>query len=285
MREKTLSRRQALEILGALTGPGLVQGLAQGQQLPLKTTGLEHISMTVPDPEATAKFYGLIFNPQLFKITDPAPGGFFVMTGISYISIPVPNTGAATGPPRIDHFCALVQDYNQEEMGRALQNAGVRFTTGPLGGSRDPVDPDGLRLQVYGVPGGFLVSRTYSVVGPRISQDYPVVQAIGIDHAMLAVSDLDKSAAHYAKLFGKEVARTRKPERVWFGAAKTRLGLQLKAPGSAPAVDHVCFKVAGFDRRVVTERLKDLRVDILPNNDEDVLRFRDPNGLLMELKG
>ena len=46
------------------------------------TTGLEHIGMTVPDQEAAAKFYGLIFDPQLFQERDPPPR-FYTRIGIS----------------------------------------------------------------------------------------------------------------------------------------------------------------------------------------------------------
>jgi catechol 2,3-dioxygenase-like lactoylglutathione lyase family enzyme len=136
------------------------------------------------------------------------------------------------------------------------------------------------------VPGG--LARTI-VPASRISQDDPAVEAIGFDHIVLAVSDLEKSAAYYRKFFGMEVSRTKKPERIWFAAAKTRLGLEGAAGlGSVgrktPAVDHVCLRVAGFDRRAVTEKLKKLNVEIAPSNDEDLLRFRDLNGLVMELK-
>jgi hypothetical protein len=41
--------------------------------------------------------------------------------------------------------------------------------------------------------------------------------------------------------------------------------------------------VAGFDRRAASERLKKLGVEAAPANDENLLRFTDPNGLLMEL--
>ena len=101
---------------------------------------------------------------------------------------------------------------------------------------------------------------------------------------MLAVSDLEKSAAHYRKIFGMEVSRTKKPDRIWFAVAKTRLGLETVTAGKMPSIDHIGIKVAGFDRRVVTGKLKKLGAEIAPNNDEDLLRFKDLNGLLMELK-
>jgi hypothetical protein len=61
---------------------------------------------------------------------------------------------------------------------------------------------------------------------------------------MLAVTDLEKSAAH---------------------------------------VDHVCIKVAGFDRKAGTDKLQKLGAEISASNDENLLRFKDPNGLAMEL--
>lgn len=282
MGDKILSRRQALEILGAFAGPCLMSGQAQAQQLPLKTTGLEHVGMIVPDPESTAKFYGPIFNPQLFNSGSSAMPNFVVMTGVGYISVTAARPGAPPGLRQVDHFCALVQDYKPDEMKTALQKERVSIIATGGTGAHFLADPDGLVLQLEAVPGGFVNPL---LPYPRISQDYPAVQAIGLDHVMLAVSDLNESAAHYSKLFGKEVARTRKPERVWFGVAKTKLGLQLKAQGTVPTVNHVCFKVAGFDRRIVTERLKKQGVEIAPNKDEDVVRFRDPNGAVVELKG
>src|SRR6516164_7999977 len=80
-----LNRRQVLGIFGACAGPWLRPGFADTSQLPLQTTGLEHIGMTVPDQEATAKFYGQIFDPQLFQERD-APPRFYVRLGISYIA-------------------------------------------------------------------------------------------------------------------------------------------------------------------------------------------------------
>jgi len=250
--------------------------MAQASELPIKTSGLEHIGMQVPDQEAAAKFYGRIFDPQLFQERDPPPR-FYVKIGISYIAFGALPAGVTT--PRIDHFCAVGLDYKGQEMRKSLDEAGVPMTgQGALGMA---ADPDGLRLQFLGAPAG--LARTI-IPSSRISQDEPAIQAIGFDHIMLAVSDLEKSAVHYRKIFGMEVARTKKPERIWFAAAKTRLGLETVAAGKMPSIDHISIRVAGFDRRAVTDKLKKLGVEIAPTNDEDLLRFKDPNGLVMELK-
>ena len=260
-------------MLGVCATPSMARAQEHAAGLPLNTTGLEHIGMTVPDQEATAKFYGRIFDPQLFQERDPPPR-YYVRAGISYIAF----GGSAEGTARIDHFCALVQDYKPQEMRKTLEEAGIGVAgRGPLG---MPSDPDGLRLQLLGVPGG--LARTI-IPSSRISQEEPAVHAIGFDHVVLAVSDLEKAMAFYRRFFGMEVARTKKPEQIWFSAAKTRLGIELAAKGSKPRIDRVSFRVAGFDRRTVSDRLKKLSVELAPS-EKDTIRFRDPNGLVMELK-
>jgi catechol 2,3-dioxygenase-like lactoylglutathione lyase family enzyme len=273
MPRRVPNRRDALAWLGAGAAGLLAPRNTSAALLPLDTTGLEHIGMTVPDQEATARFYGQIFDPQLFQERDPPPR-FYVRTGISYIAF----GGGTDMPARIDHFCALVQNYNGQEMRKTLEDAGIPVAgRGPLG---MPADPDGLRLQLLGVPGG--LARTI-IPSSRISQDEPAVEAIGFDHIVLAVSDLEKSAAYYRRFFGMETSRTKKPERIWFTVARTRLGLEM-AEGKMPRIDRVAIKVAGYDRRVVSERLKKLNVEIVPSDDKDSVRFKDLNGLVMELK-
>ena len=78
--------------------------------------------------------------------------------------------------------------------------------------------------------------------------------------------------------------RTVRPARVWFGAARTRLGLEQVARGEKPSIHYMCVRVAGFDRKRVTERLTRAGVQIVAADERDVLRFRDPNGLVMELR-
>jgi len=173
----------------------------------------------------------------------------------------------------------LVEDYKAQEMRKTLEDAGIPVQgRGALG---MPADPDGLRLQLLGVPGG--LARTI-IPSSRISQEEPAVQAIGFDHIVLTVSDLEKSTAYYRRFFGMETGRSKKPERTWFTVAKTRLALEPVPAGKMPAIERICFKVAGFDRRSIAARLKELKVDVVPSEDKDAVRFKDLNGLSMELK-
>ena len=269
-RTSSHSRRQMVMWLGAGAASLLAADAIEAAPLPLDTTGLEHIGFTVPDPEAAAKFYGRIFDPQLFQEKDPPPR-FYVRIGTAYAAF----GGSAAVTPKIDHFCALVKDYKPQEMRKVVEEAGIAMGAGPLG---MPTDADGLRLQLLGVPGG--LAKTV-IPAYRVNQDDAAAQPIGLDHIMLHVSDLERSVVHYRKFFGAEASRTKNPPRVWFGAAKTMLGLEQVAAGEAPSVHHICVRVA----RVIPDKLKAVGIEILPGNDEKLLRFRDPNGLLTELKG
>jgi len=268
------SRRHMLQWLGASAVPLVLGGNARAAALPLKTTGLEHYGMTVPDPEAAAKFYGKIFDPQLFQERDPPPR-FYARLGKSYLAF---GGNKDIPAPFIDHFCALTEGYGQGEVRSLLEAAAVPMGAGALGMA---TDPDGLRFQTLGVPGG--LARTI-IPASRISQDDALFQAVGTDHIMLHVSDLAKSTAHYRKIFGMEVSTTKNPNRVWFGVAQTRLGLEAAAAGEKPSIYYICLRVAGFDRKTAPDKLKRIGVEVLPADDLGLVRFRDLNGLVMALK-
>ncbi len=67
MKTNEYTRRRTLQLLGAGAATWIAGSVAGASELPIKTSGLEHIGMQVPDQEATAKFYGRIFDPQLFQ--------------------------------------------------------------------------------------------------------------------------------------------------------------------------------------------------------------------------
>ena len=258
--------------LSVLAQAPAAQEAAGPPMLPLRSPGLEHLGLTVPDPEAAAKFYGRIFGPQLFRERE-APPRYYVMAGTAYLAF----GGSATVTPLVDHFCALVHDYRGREMGPRLQGMGIQ-----LAGAGMITDHDGLRLQLLGVPGGLAGTI---VPGGRMSLEPPVVHAVGLDHVTLRVSDLERSAIFYRTFFGNERPRTKdKPPRVWFQIGNTRLGLEGAPAGSKSAVDHFCITVAGFNRRAVEIAFKQLNVELSPSDDEKLLRFRDPHGIVVELK-
>lgn len=286
-----INRRRALTLFAGAAATALAQSPAEGPgrgkgkgpapaatgqpsgpALPLKTTGLEHIGVTVPNPEALANFYGRIFDPQLFKERDIA-NRFYCRMGKAYLAF---GTNANVTEPKIDHICALVEDYRGQEVRAALEAQGITMAAGPTG---MPADADGMRLQLLGVPGGLAGSI---VPGGRISQDDAIVQAVGIDHITQWVSNLDTSAKFYATFFGKESIRG--ASKVVFNVAQTQLVLEKAPAGEAPRVHHFTLRVAGLNRKSAEGKLAALGARIVPPGDEGLLRFQDIDRFLCELK-
>jgi catechol 2,3-dioxygenase-like lactoylglutathione lyase family enzyme len=235
---------------------------------------LEHIGMAVRDQKTSAEWYGRIFDPQLFQERDPPPR-YYVRMGSAYIAFGA--TPPTDSTPKIDHFCALVKDYKPDEMRAAIEKAGIKMGAGRFG---MPTDDDGIRLQLLGVPAG--LAKTI-VPSTRITPDDAAVEAVGLDHIVLAVSDVDRSSAYYARFFGAPSAN--KSHQVWFQVANTRLALEPVPSGVKPAIERLCFRVAGFDKKIVASKLRKLQVETTPAQGGHALRFRDPNGFTIELVG
>jgi catechol 2,3-dioxygenase-like lactoylglutathione lyase family enzyme len=270
-----LSRREVLAAATTMALMWAAPGRAEETgPLPLQTTGLEHIGMTVPDQKASAEWYGKIFDPQLFQERDPPPR-FYVRMGAAYIAFG--GTPATDATPRIDHFCALVKNYKPDEMRAAVERAGITLGAGRLG---MPTDADGIRLQLLGVPGG--LAKTI-IPSTRITTDEAAVAAVGLDHIALAVSDLQKASEHYAKFFGPPAVK--KADQVSFQIVNTRLVLEPVASGAKSAIQRLSFRVAGFDRKAVAARLQKFQVETTLAHGDRALRFRDLNGFTIELVG
>jgi catechol 2,3-dioxygenase-like lactoylglutathione lyase family enzyme len=266
-----LTRREALAMMAA--APAALA--AQGSQLPLKTSGLEHVGFTVPDPQKSAAFYGRIFDPQIFQEMSP-PLRYYCRLGIGYVAF----GGNATNPPRMDHFCATVEDYRLEDMRAELATHDIKLTGMP--GFNAVTDPDGIRMQFMATPGGLLPTI---IASTRVTQDDAICEAVGLDHVVLHVPDPEKAAGFYRRFFGKETSRDRNPERIWFTAARTRLGLEQAAAGRMPRIDRFGIRVAALDRQAVARKLAAIGVMVLPSTGGNILSFRDGDGFTVELRG
>jgi catechol 2,3-dioxygenase-like lactoylglutathione lyase family enzyme len=275
------TRREALAMIAAATAATAAPTAlaAQASQLPLRTSGLEHVGFTAPDPQKSAAFYGRIFDPQIFQEMMP-PLRYYCRLGIGYVAFGPNPTANPTAPARIDHFCATVEDYRLDEMRAELKTQGLNLVGQP--GFNAVTDPDGIRMQFMATPGGLLPTIIPST---RVTQDDAICEAVGLDHVVLQVPDLEKSAGYYSKFFGKETSRDRTPDRIWYTAARTRLGLEKMAEGQMPHIDRFGIRVAAFDRQAVTRKLGAIGVTVLPSTGGNSLRFRDTDGIAVELRG
>ena len=250
---------------------------AQQRLLPLQNSGLDHLSLTVPDSLEAARFYGRIFDPQVFH----------ERTGVQRYYVRLGSAYMAFGPqanmtPYIDHIAAGVigfveADFVNVETKAEIAAAGLAAPAGAL-----PMlsDPDNLRLQLVNTTHGLFDTI---MPGGRVTSEPAALIPIGLDHIMLSVTDVDRSVAYYRKLFGAEETRDRNPRRVWFKLADTKLGLEAAPAGQKPSFSHFAVKVAGFHRGLVTARLGKLGVSVEPGSEKRSLRFRDLHKLPVEL--
>jgi len=271
-----ISRRALLGGVAAIA-PAMVLGsraFAQedlkGDELPLRTTGLEHIGMVVPNVEAAARFYSSVFNPDLQKEKD-SPLRYYVMTGTGYIAI---GSRANVSQSKVDHYCTLVRVYDRERMNATLAKKGMSPA------SRGVVpDPDGIGLQLIAVPGG---PGPTAVPGGRLVEVAPLVSPIGFDSILLKVTDIRRSSDFYSHFFN--TARAPEKGQTAFQAADTHIVLRPVAPGESPGVDRYTMRVAAFDRAKVVKGLAALGAVPEEKGSAGVVRFRDPNGLGVELE-
>jgi catechol 2,3-dioxygenase-like lactoylglutathione lyase family enzyme len=253
------------------------RGAAQQKLLPLRCSGLDHLSITVPDALEAAKFYGRIFDPQLFHERTGVQR-YYVRIGAAYLAFG-PQPAAA---PFIDHIAAGVIDFVEADFGKPEIKAEITAAglAAPPGALPMLGDPDGLRLQLVNATHGLFDTL---MPGGRVVPESAALIPIGLDHILLSVRDVDKSAAHYRKLFGAEASRERNPERVWFKLAATRLGIEAAKAGEKSSFSLFCVKVAGFDRARAAARLQNLGVTAEAGREKGALRFRDLHNLAVEV--
>jgi catechol 2,3-dioxygenase-like lactoylglutathione lyase family enzyme len=268
---RSISRRDALAGLGLAVAVPLLprEGFAQSAaQLPLRTTGLEHMGTVVPDVTAAGKFYGRLFNPELHKEKEP-PLRYYVTLGVGYIAL-----GSRANEQRafFDHFCALVENYDGKAMAGELQKQSL-----PAGRFGIIPDPDGVGLQLLGVPGG--LAKSTEPAG-RIVEGEALVKPQGLDQVVLHVADVEKSLQFYRKFFGKEAGHA--ADRAWFKVMSTSLAIEKAPQGGPTRIDRIVVKCDRFDRSNVSAELTKLGAQVDPAGGKS-LRFRDPIGLGIEL--
>jgi catechol 2,3-dioxygenase-like lactoylglutathione lyase family enzyme len=236
--------------------------------LPLDTLGLEHIGTVVPDVTRAALFYSRVFNPMLYKEREE-PLRYYVTLDPGYIAL-----GSRANETRafIDHDCALLRVYDRAATARRLEADGL-----PAGRFGVIPDPDGLGLQLLGVPGGLAGS---TVRAGRLVDAEPLVRPRGLAHVVRYVADVERSAAFYRRFFGEETRTATGGAE--FRAAHTRWIVEPVPRGEAPRIDRFGVNVAHYDAPAVVRGLETLGARIVSQAPER-LHFRCPDGLGVEL--
>lgn len=259
----------------------LARAAGQARALPLKNLGLEHLDIVVPDPAESARFYKRVFASPLHEQDFRGAKRYFVLLGrlppdrqVGYIAI-----GAANGRPiTVGHYCALAETADIAAIGKELAAAGY---PAPGGGFGMLPDPDGLELQLFKPPAGLVAAAVPSTL--EVTAD-GLLAPLGLEHVLLAVSDLERALRYYRFVYGEglETRDAAAPNRVWFNLARnTRIGLEPAAQGAMPHFVSFGIKVAPFDSTAVATGLKAAGGEVLSVAPQ-LIRFRDNYGITLE---
>lgn len=293
------NRRQFIISTGLLSSiPYLFVDVANGQTeieqtLPLKTPGLDHLDIIVPDVDVSTRFYMGVFRTTLHA--QPFQGGlrYFVLLGelpenrqVAYLAI-----GESRGRGTyIGHFCTSVDNFREysqkisDEISKEVERAGLGDFTGFNGFGGIFSDPDGIEIQFLPAPDVLVDAAIPSTL---VEGGGGLVTPKGLDHVKLHVSNLAEAEKFYSILYGQAGRYETNPDQVWFDFRDTSLLLEA-APylyGQHPKIAHFCIKVEPFDRSTVEAGLVGLGAKIISANEEkDILRFIDPDGITIEIK-
>jgi catechol 2,3-dioxygenase-like lactoylglutathione lyase family enzyme len=243
------------------------------RQLPLDTVGLEHIGTVVPDVTAAAEFFGRVFNPFVFR-EPPPPLRYYVTLDPGYVAI-----GSRDGEDDafIDHDCVLAESYDRAAMAARLEQEGL-----PAGRFGIMRDGDGLGLQL--LPIGGLAGSTEAA--GKIVDGGPLLRPRGLYRVVGRVSDLNAARDFYRRFFGPEIDSTSGSSAVWFEVGHTLFGIEQTRAGETPRIDRFCVNVSkgGYDAAAVREALTALGGEVVSGEGEELLHFRSPEGIGVELR-
>jgi predicted enzyme related to lactoylglutathione lyase len=286
-----LGATASLPLFGPVPASARQAAASPGGLLPINTPKVDHLDVIVPDVAKSARFYMGVFNTKLHA--QPFQGGFryFVLFGelpanreVGYLAIG-DSRGRGT---YIGHFCTSIFNYRRDSAAissalvEAVERAGLGKLTIGSGFGGIFSDPDGIEIQFLPAPDTLV---TAAVPSDLVEPNKGLVTPKGVDHVLLHVADLEKAARFYRILYGKEAIREKSPERIWFQIGDTRLGLEKAPAGQKPRIAHFAVKVVAFNRDTVVAGLGKLGAEVVASPDEtDVVRFRDVDGISVELK-
>ena len=267
-----LSRRAALTILGA--GAWAARSVAATPAQPLPFTALDHVEIYVPDAARSAALYAGIFGAPVWK-NNKTPRRY-VKFGPCYIAIEQGND-----PRRVDHISAGIADYQIAALHTFLDGRGLAYRDFPSGRDLNVTDPDGIRVQLSADQSWHSLEGSTASPEAGSSGGEPIFHATGIDHILLNVTDPEKSAAFYEKMFGAVTQRNN--NRTWFQVGKSRIGLLQTPSGQKPGVNHFCVAATAFDYDAVTHKLEQAGAKVEKPEVAGAPEFRDLDGFLVQV--
>jgi len=269
-----LTRRQALATLTAGT---IAARTALSAGAPFRFSALDHLAIAVDDTEKSVQFYTRVFGNTILKEkTNPR---HYVKLGPNYVAMAPPGQGQASQV--INHFCPGIVNFDLAATKHALDQMGIQYREATGVGLFVP-DPDGTLVQLW-------TENSWSHLGETAapaaipSPGEPLIRPTGIDHILVNVSNVEKSAAFYEKIMGPVINPASRPRRTWFsGGGGNRVGLALIGPGQKPGIDHYCL-TAPFDRASLEKAVEVAGAKIIQGDVAAGIDFLDVNGIHVQI--
>jgi predicted enzyme related to lactoylglutathione lyase len=288
-----IKRRSILWSMAALGAPLPPFALAQDSVLPLRTPGLDHLDVMVPDVEATTKFYMGLFKTELHAQAFRGAFRYFVLLNpltesreVGYLAV-----GDSSGRGSyIGHFCTSVRDWQRDgeaimkEMTEEFAAAGFGEFPGSRGFGALFTDPDGIEIQYLPAPDTLVTAAEPSQLVPW---HQGLVTPHGVQSVLLRVRDLERALAWYGILYGTH-AWTPDMSMAYFEFPESQTRLYLEQAryefNHEPGIVLFGIKVDAFDKAAVSDAVVALGGTILPvPGNEQLLRIRDPDGNVVQL--
>jgi catechol 2,3-dioxygenase-like lactoylglutathione lyase family enzyme len=286
--QNAIPRREFLKLLSVTA----LARQARRAESALQAAALDHFNIRVSDAAQSAAFYHTLFGGELLRVksipanpTSPPGEAFYLRTGESYLVI---SPAFAQSPPGLDHICMGIRDYDPEMTKTKLERTG--FTPQRSNDDLWVRDPDGLLIQLR-TPGGWGrlgATRGALPAPPEITaHDVSAFTPTSINQISLSVSDLNRSAGFYGRLFGAE-AESPTSSR----AGNVTVGemvLTLLAPAApsgtstGPGLDHIGVGVRDFTADSARHALRERGINSYDRNHAGQVYFRDPDGIQIQL--
>ncbi len=234
---------------------------------------LDHIEIFVSNVEKSRDFFVRIFGNTLLNRNNKR----YLKLGSTYMAFEQPR---ANGAIQVDHTSLAIKGLEMPKLHTFLEQRGVAFQDYPSGRDTAVVDADGIKLQLSPENGWSLLKPPNFMPEEVALTDAPVFQPTGMDHVVLNVKDLDSSTQFYQKFLG---APDRRGNRVWFKVGTSRIALQATPTGQRPGVSYFCVTAAAFNADAASRRLQQVGAKIEPSETAGTIRFRDPDGYLIQV--
>ncbi len=133
-----LNRRQLTLALATLFSASASHGQGSNNAAPtFKASGLDHIALSVTNPERSAAFYQQHLG---LSVTSQSPNSVFMDCGPHFVALFRGET------PGLAHYSYAIPDYTQDAAAERLRAAGIKPK---LRGQRTYFDdPDGIEVQI-----------------------------------------------------------------------------------------------------------------------------------------